>query len=170
LEEGMGFKKIKKEFSFADVVLESSKKNNRSIKKMQHLNKSINWNRVEDILMNHYTVGTSSEGADAYPPLLLFKCLLIQFIILIEKIFFETNSLVPGIDDNTVREPENIIPTINVFKTTKKRNIISHVGLVVTALPGNIEFIHSTTNQGVIISSLAERYWYFSFTEARRIL
>ncbi len=55
------------------------------------------------------------------------------------------------------------------FKTSKKRNIISHVGLVVTALPGNIEFIHSTTNQGVIISSLAERYWYYSFAEARRI-
>ena len=34
----MGFKKIKKEFSFADVVLESSKKNNRSIQKMRHLN------------------------------------------------------------------------------------------------------------------------------------
>ena len=56
------------------------------------------------------------------------------------------------------------------FKTSKKGNIISHVGLVVTALPGNIEFIHSTTNQGVIISSLAERYWYYSFVEARRIL
>ena len=56
------------------------------------------------------------------------------------------------------------------FKTSKKRNIISHVGLVVTALPGNIEFIHSTTNQGVIVSSLAERYWYYSFAEARRIL
>ena len=56
------------------------------------------------------------------------------------------------------------------FKTSKKGNIISHVGLVVTALPGNIEFIHSTTNQGVIISSLAERYWYYSFAEARRIL
>ena len=74
----MGFKKIKKEFRFADVVLESSKKNNRSIQKMHHLNKSINWNRVEDILMSHYTVGTSNEGADAYPPLLLFKCLLLQ--------------------------------------------------------------------------------------------
>jgi len=73
----MGFKKIKKEFSFADVVLESSKKNNRSIQKMRHL-KSINWNRVEDVLMSHYTVGTSNEGADAYPPLLLFKCLLLQ--------------------------------------------------------------------------------------------
>jgi IS5 family transposase len=74
----MGFKKIKKEFSFADVVLESSKKNNRSIQKMKHLNKSINWGRVEDVLMSHYTVGTSNEGADAYPPLLLFKCLLLQ--------------------------------------------------------------------------------------------
>jgi len=74
----MGFKKIKKEFSFADVVLESSKKNNRSIQKMRRLNKSINWNRVEDVLMSHYTVGTSNEGADAYPPLLLFKCLLLQ--------------------------------------------------------------------------------------------
>jgi len=74
----MGFKKIKKEFSFADVVLESSKKNNRSIQKMRRLNKSINWNRVEDVLMGHYTVGTSNEGADAYPPLLLFKCLLLQ--------------------------------------------------------------------------------------------
>jgi IS5 family transposase len=28
--------------------------------------------------MSHYTVGTSSEGADAYPPLLLFKCLMLQ--------------------------------------------------------------------------------------------
>ena len=74
----MGFKKIKKESSFADLVLESSKKNNRSIKKMKDLRKSINWNRVEDILMSHYTVGTSNEGADAYPPLLLFKCLLLQ--------------------------------------------------------------------------------------------
>lgn len=56
------------------------------------------------------------------------------------------------------------------FKTNRKRNTISHVGLVVTALPGNIEFIHATTSQGVIISSLAERYWYFSFAEARRML
>ena len=45
---------------------------------MEKLNKSIDWNRVEDILMSHYTVGLSREGADAYPPLLLFKCLLLQ--------------------------------------------------------------------------------------------
>jgi IS5 family transposase len=28
--------------------------------------------------LSHYTVGTSGEGADAYPPLLLFKCMLLQ--------------------------------------------------------------------------------------------
>jgi IS5 family transposase len=42
------------------------------------LNDAIDWRRVEQILMAHYTVGTSGEGADAYPPLLLFKCMLLQ--------------------------------------------------------------------------------------------
>jgi hypothetical protein len=28
--------------------------------------------------MNHYSVGTSKEGTDAFLPLLLFKCLLLQ--------------------------------------------------------------------------------------------
>jgi len=29
-------------------------------------------------LMGHYTVGTSGEGANAYPPLMLFKAMLLQ--------------------------------------------------------------------------------------------
>jgi IS5 family transposase len=33
---------------------------------------------VEEILMAHYTVGTSREGADAYPPLMLLKGLLLE--------------------------------------------------------------------------------------------
>jgi IS5 family transposase len=33
---------------------------------------------VESILLSHYTVGTSEEGARAYPPLMLFKCLMLQ--------------------------------------------------------------------------------------------
>ena len=64
----MGFKKISKEFSFADVVLESSKKHNRNIKNIEKLSKSIDWNRVENILMSHYTVGLSAK---ALTPILL---------------------------------------------------------------------------------------------------
>lgn len=45
---------------------------------MQKLDAAIDWQRVEQILMAHYTVGTSGEGADAYPPLMLFKCMLLQ--------------------------------------------------------------------------------------------
>jgi len=85
----MAFKKMDTDISFApvrssgptgqaDLALASSLKHNRSLKLMQNLNASIDWSRIEAILMNNYTAGTSTEGAKAYPPLLLFKCLLLQ--------------------------------------------------------------------------------------------
>ncbi|MCJ7617867.1 MAG: IS5 family transposase [Desulfobacterales bacterium] len=74
----MGYKKIDKSLGFADLALASSLKHNRSLKLMQKIDEAINWSRVESILTSHYVVGTSSEGADAYPPLLLFKCLMLQ--------------------------------------------------------------------------------------------
>lgn len=42
------------------------------------MDQAIDWDRIDSILMSHYTVGTSNEGANAYPPLMLFKCLLLQ--------------------------------------------------------------------------------------------
>ena len=74
----MGFKRMENSLGFADLALATSLKHNRSLKLMNTLNDAINWDRVEPILMAHYTVGTSGEGADAYPPLLLFKCMLLQ--------------------------------------------------------------------------------------------
>ena len=74
----MGYKKMDPSLTFADLVLESSLQHNRSLKFMQKLDSAINWSRVERILLSHYMVGTSGQGADAYPPLLLFKCMLLQ--------------------------------------------------------------------------------------------
>ena len=74
----MGYKEMNQGLGLADFALASSMKHNRSLKNMQKLDKAIDWSRVEAILMNHYTVGTSGEGADAYRPLLLFKCMLLQ--------------------------------------------------------------------------------------------
>ena len=74
----MGYKKMKNNLGFADLALASSAKHNRSLKNMEKLDNAIDWSRVDAILINHYTVGTSDEGARAYPPLLLFKCLLLQ--------------------------------------------------------------------------------------------
>lgn len=56
------------------------------------------------------------------------------------------------------------------FATAKNNRNINHVGLVTGTRNGYIEFIHSSTSQGVITSSLAERYWYFAYVQARRLL
>ena len=74
----MAFKKMDTDFGFADLALASSLKYNRSLKLMEKLNASIDWSRIESILLCHYTVGTSNEGATAFPPLMLFKCLMLQ--------------------------------------------------------------------------------------------
>lgn len=56
------------------------------------------------------------------------------------------------------------------FTTSKNRKRINHVGLVVSTRAGDIEFIHSTTSRGVLVSSLSEGYWNYAFDHARRIL
>jgi IS5 family transposase len=78
MEDIMGFKKIDSSLGFADLALASSLKHNRSLKLMESLDEAIDWSRIENILLSHYSVGTSGEGADAYPPMLLFKCMLLQ--------------------------------------------------------------------------------------------
>ena len=74
----MGFKKIEQNFTFADAILKNSMDKNRCLIRIMDIANSIDWNNIEAVLMGHYQIGTSKEGADAYPPLLLFKCLLLQ--------------------------------------------------------------------------------------------
>jgi IS5 family transposase len=51
---------------------------NRAIKRMEQINVTVDWSRIESLLLRNYPVGKSFEGNDAYPPLLLMKCLLLQ--------------------------------------------------------------------------------------------
>ena len=37
----------------------------------------IKWRNIEALLLEYYDVGKSKEGADAYPPLMLLKCMLL---------------------------------------------------------------------------------------------
>ncbi|WP_106791893.1 C40 family peptidase [Aquimarina sp. Aq78] len=62
-----------------------------------------------------------------------------------------------------------IVGDLLFFKTNKRKNVISHVGLVVET-KGVIKFIHASTSRGVIISSLDEKYWNKCFAGARRVL
>ena len=74
----MSYKQMDNNFSFTDLSLADSMEHNRSISRMDKINAIINWSSVESLLLKHYTVGKNIEGAAAYPPLLLLKCLLIQ--------------------------------------------------------------------------------------------
>lgn len=56
-----------------------------------------------------------------------------------------------------------------VFFKTSGSNI-NHVGIVEKVKNGEIFFIHSSTSQGVIISSIEETYWNKRFVKATRVL
>ena len=73
----MSFKKMSR-LSFADIALFKSMERNQAIKRMEKINNVVNWSRIESLVLREYPVGKSSEGNDAYHPLLLLKCLLLQ--------------------------------------------------------------------------------------------
>ncbi|WP_338359882.1 C40 family peptidase [Yeosuana marina] len=140
---------------------------NNETKVEQHSNSNTSATQIVDYAQQFQGVkykygGTTKKGMDCSG--------------LVYESFKAFNIQLPRISRDMAKEGDRVdIKDVQVgdllfFKTNKKRNTINHVGLVITALLGNIEFIHSTTSQGVIISSLAERYWYFSFAEARRLL
>ena len=56
------------------------------------------------------------------------------------------------------------------FATRKNSRKVNHVGIVTESRPGYVQFIHSTTSRGVITSTLDEKYWYFAYVQARRVL
>ena len=60
----MGYKKADKTVSFAELSLLNSIENNRSVKMMERINKSVNWENIEALLKEHYHIGQSYEGAD----------------------------------------------------------------------------------------------------------
>jgi cell wall-associated NlpC family hydrolase len=57
-----------------------------------------------------------------------------------------------------------------IFFKTNGRGQINHVGMVVEVCEGEIKFIHSSTSNGVIISSTKEKYYEKNFSQINRVL
>ena len=53
LEDDMGYKKMKKNLGFADFALSSSLKHNRSLKLMDKISHSIDWDRINAVRPLH---------------------------------------------------------------------------------------------------------------------
>ena len=66
-------------FNFRQIVVQLTPWNVTGLSK--ECNKSttiVDWVRIETLFMRNYPVGNSAEGNEAYPSLLLMKCLLLQ--------------------------------------------------------------------------------------------
>jgi IS5 family transposase len=74
----MAYRKPQRYFSFADLAVEKHVDKNRSLSVLKQLDKTIDWKPIDKLLAKFYHTGKSAEGGKAYPPLLLFKCLLLQ--------------------------------------------------------------------------------------------
>ncbi|WP_293895765.1 C40 family peptidase [Flavobacterium sp.] len=57
-----------------------------------------------------------------------------------------------------------------IFFINRGQSRINHVGMIVEVNDGVIKFIHSSTNGGVIISSLKESYYDRTFKQINRII
>ncbi|MBC8180128.1 IS5 family transposase [candidate division KSB1 bacterium] len=74
----MAYKKIEYGFSFADIAIKAYSDKNRNLIFLRDVENTIDWQPIQGLLMKYYEPGKSKAGEKAYPPLLLFKCLLLQ--------------------------------------------------------------------------------------------
>lgn len=56
------------------------------------------------------------------------------------------------------------------FKTSKRGRKVNHVGLVVERTNKTIDFIHSSSSRGVMISSINNPYWKKNYVKSRRVI
>ena len=67
-------------------------------------------------------------------------------------------------------EPQEAKKGDLIFFINRGQKRINHVGMVVDVCGDEIKFIHSSTQSGVIVSSLKETYYQRTFTQINRVL
>ena len=74
----MSFKTGSQTLSFSDLELSQQRMQNKTLETLDTLDRMIQWDPVETILLRSYPVGQKKKGPQAYSPLMLFKCLLLR--------------------------------------------------------------------------------------------
>lgn len=70
---------------------------------------------------------------------------------------------------NKIKKKNADLADLIFFKTSRRRSI-SHVGIIVENQNGIIKFIHASTSNGVMISSLDENYFRKRFVKIKRVI
>lgn len=74
----MTFKSDNQTLSFSDLELSQTNVRNNTLQHLQILDQCIHWEPIESVLKEIYPVGKKKTGPQAYPPLMLLKCLLLR--------------------------------------------------------------------------------------------
>ncbi|MGL2962272.1 C40 family peptidase [Flavobacterium sp. RSB2_4_14] len=67
-------------------------------------------------------------------------------------------------------EPQNAKKGDLIFFINRGQKRINHVGMVVDVCGDDIKFIHSSTQSGVVVSSIKEPYYQRTFAQINRVL
>ncbi|MFA9188858.1 LysM peptidoglycan-binding domain-containing protein [Flavobacterium magnesitis] len=116
----------------------------------------------ENIGTRYRTGGTSKDGFDCSG---LMCTTFGAFDIQLPRTSFEQSQFGMKIDAEQAQKGDLI------FFKTNGRSRINHVGMVVEVAPdGEIKFIHASVSNGVIISSVKEKYYSRRVTQINRVL
>lgn len=95
---------------------------------------------------------------------------------LIYHAYYSVGVTMPRISADQARMGKKVSPAalrpgdVLFFATSRKRNRVTHAGIVTEIQRGDIRFIHASTSLGVTEDFLSNRYWNKAFLFGRRIL
>lgn len=105
--------------------------------------------------------GTTKSGFDCSGLLFItFK----NHNIILPRTSIEMSKLGKDIKSGNIRKGDLI------FFITNGKSQINHVGLVVDVKNDDVQFVHSSTQKGVIVSSIKEAYYKKNYVSTRRII
>lgn len=120
-------------------------------------------NAMEFEGVNYRTGGTTKDGMDCSG--MVYTTFRI-FDVTLPRSSYQMAKAGRKIDIKDVKKGDLLF-----FDNNPRRKRINHVGLVTEVTPeGDIKFIHSTLQLGVVVSSLSEPYYDRTFVQANRVI
>ena len=74
----MAFKEFSKNLGFADLEVEKVLAKTRTQEFLDEINRAVDWEPIERLLIKGYPVGDSELGNKAFNPVVLLKAILLQ--------------------------------------------------------------------------------------------